>query len=290
MSRPRGFIEDWQPRAGTLELIEHTRAVLAEYQAMLPLTVRQVFYRLVAQRGFEKTEKGYSRLCEVLNKARRAGLVDMAAIRDDGFSLSRVHAFADAADVIETYRGHAETVQLDRQRGQSARLVVWCEAQGMVPMLERVTLRYGVPVASSGGFDSLTCKHDMAAQFAEAEHTAVLHLGDYDPSGVHMFSALAEDLGAFAAGMGGSVEFHRLAVTAEQRDRHNLPTAPPKRTDRRAFADTTTVQCEALPPDLLLQIVEDAVTERMDLGEYRAVLAEEKQLRAELLTALEAIE
>jgi hypothetical protein len=225
----------------------------------------------------------------VLNKARRAEFIDMDAIRDDGFTLSRINAFTDLQEVVSTYRNHARSVQLDRQQGQAARLVVWCEAQGMVPMLERVTLRYGVPVASSGGFDSLTAKHDMAAQFADAEHTAVLHLGDYDPSGVHMFWSLAEDIAAFARSMGGSVAFHRLAVTAEQRDLHNLPTAPPKKTDRRAFADTSTVQCEALPPDLLLQIVEAGIRERIDLDLYAEVLDAERELQAELLTALEAI-
>jgi hypothetical protein len=290
MSRPRGFVEQWRPRAGTLELIEDVRAVLAEYRAMLPLTVRQVFYRLVAQRGFEKTERGYSRLCEVLNRARRARFIDMAAIRDDGFSLTRIDAFTDMADVLDTYRHHAATVELDRQRGQPSRLVVWCEAQGMVPMLERVTVRYGVPVASSGGFDSLTAKHDMAARIARAEHTTVLHLGDYDPSGVHMYSSLAEDVSAFARAAGARVSFHRLAVTAEQRDRYSLPTAPPKRTDRRAFADTSTVQCEALPPDLLLQLVEQAITERMDRAAYGAVLEDERRVQGELLAALEGIE
>lgn len=289
MSRPRGFIDSYRPQAATLELIEQVREVLAEYRAMLPLAIRQIFYRLVAQRGFEKTERSYNRLCEVLNKARRARLIDMAAIRDDGFTLSSISAFSDLQDVVSTYRSHARSVRLDRQRVQDARLLVWCEAQGMVPMLERVTLPYGVPVASSGGLDSLTAKHDMAAQFAAADRPTVLHVGDYDPSGVHMYSSLAEDVIAFLGSMGGGAEFHRLAVTAEQRDQYNLPTAPPEKTDRRAFADTSTVQCEALPPDVLLKIVEDGIRERMDLELCAEVLEEERQLQAELVTALEAI-
>lgn len=287
MSRPRGFIESYRPHAGTRELIEQVREVLAEYEAMLPLTIRQVFYRLVAQRGYAKTEAGYNRLCETLNKARRAGFIDMAAIRDDGFSLTRVSGFTGMADILATYRAHASEVTLDRQQGQPGRLLVWCEAQGMVPMLERVTGPYGVPVASSGGFDSLTAKHDMAAQFAAMDQPTVLHVGDYDPSGVHMFSSLAEDVIAFMDAMGGRVNFQRLAVTTEQRDRYNLPTAPPKKTDRRAFADTSTVQCEALPPDVLLQIVEDAITERMDMDEYADVLVREQAVQAELLERLE---
>ncbi len=69
--RPRGFI-DWNPQAKTRALIEQVQAVLEEYQKHLPLTLRQVFYRLVGAHGYAKTERDYERLCEALNKARRA--------------------------------------------------------------------------------------------------------------------------------------------------------------------------------------------------------------------------
>jgi hypothetical protein len=52
---------------------------LAQYP--FALTIRQVFYRLVATADFEKTEKGYNGLCKVIVRARRAGLIPMNAIR-----------------------------------------------------------------------------------------------------------------------------------------------------------------------------------------------------------------
>jgi len=57
-----------------LALIERVLAVLTEYAAHLPLTCRQIFYRLVGARGegFEKSEKAYERLAETIGKARRA--------------------------------------------------------------------------------------------------------------------------------------------------------------------------------------------------------------------------
>ena len=72
-TRPRGFAP-WTPRPASLALVQDVRAVLADYGEHLPLTIRQVFYRLVATRGFDKTEAAYSRLCEIVNRARRAGL------------------------------------------------------------------------------------------------------------------------------------------------------------------------------------------------------------------------
>ena len=82
-TRPRGFAA-WNPTAGCLALIEKVLAVLAEYGAYLPLTVRQIFYRLVGAHGYEKTEAAYERLGEEIARARRAGIIDFGAIRDDG--------------------------------------------------------------------------------------------------------------------------------------------------------------------------------------------------------------
>jgi len=53
-TRPRG-VAAWNPTAGCLALIEKVLAVLAEYGAYLPLTVRQIFYRLVGAFGYEKS-------------------------------------------------------------------------------------------------------------------------------------------------------------------------------------------------------------------------------------------
>ena len=57
MTRPRGFMAGWNPRPTSVALIEKTRAVLADYAAQLPLTIRQIFYRLVGADGYEKPSR-----------------------------------------------------------------------------------------------------------------------------------------------------------------------------------------------------------------------------------------
>lgn len=290
MSRPRGFA-DWRPRAESADLIAEVRQVLDEYRDHLPLTLRQIFYRLVGKSLLPKHEGAYSRLCEMLNRARRAGLVAFEAIRDDGVTVAGGSDLVNRQDVINLLRHYAETVALDRQAGQPQRLQIWCEAAGMVPQLQRVADPYGVPVISSGGFDSVTVKHDMGRQLAERP-TVVLHIGDHDPSGVHMFSSLAEDVQAFAGTyrkqhcsdqtFRASIAFIRLAVTPDQAHQFDLPSAPPKATDRRRFAGLETWQCEAIPPDELARIVESAITDRLDGEAYDAQLRVEAEVRREL--------
>lgn len=284
-ARPRGFITDWRPRAETRQLLDQAHAVLDEYRDQQPLTLRQIFYRLVGAHGYEKTELAYKRLAELLNKARRAELVDMSAIRDDGFASDQPLFFESVDHFLDSVVSWADRLRLDRQRDQERRLVLWCEASGMVPQLARVAGSFGIEVCSSGGFDSLTDKHRMGQLWAGSVVT-VLHIGDHDPSGVHVFSSLAEDIEAFANDYGGDVEFIRLAVTPEQAALYSLPSAPPKPTDRRSFEGNETWQAEALDPRMLAAIVSAAIEERIDRTLYEAVLDEEQKARQDVLSRL----
>ncbi|MEU4654959.1 hypothetical protein AB0G32_13605 [Streptomyces sp. NPDC023723] len=169
---------------------------------------------------------------------------------------------------------------VDCQDGQPLRLELWCETAGMVPQLVRIGADFGIACFSGGGFDGLAGKHDAAVRaMAGNRKTRVLHLGDYDQSGEHMFSALVEDVIASAEATGAEVEFERVAVTSEQIATYNLPTAPPKATDRRSFSGTTTTQAEALPPDILASIVREAIEAHRDPAVHRRTLAREEAER-----------
>ena len=280
-TRPRGFV-DWRPQAATLALLERVRDVLAEYAEYLPLTVRQVFYRLVGAHGYDKTENAYERLCEALNRARRAELIDMDAIRDGGGARVDPDFWADAHQLLRSYRAAARDFRLDRQEGQPTRLLLVCEAAGMVPQLARAVEGYGLPVISSGGFESVTEKHQLALDLAShLMPVEVLHIGDHDPSGAHLFLALAEDVEAFGLRYGLEITFTRLAVIPDQIEALALPTAPEKATDNRAF-EGETCQAEAIAPDELARIIREAIDERLDRKAYEEVLEREIAIREDL--------
>src|SRR5262245_47589691 len=161
------------------------------------------------------------------------------------------------------------------------------EAGGMVPQLARVAHPFGITVMSGGGFDSTTDRYKFAAALSEHERpTEVLHIGDHDPSGVSMFLAFLEDVEAFTRELGGQATFTRLAVTPQQIGEYRLPTAPPKATDNRAFSGQT-CQAEALPPDVLANILRSAIEERVDQRVLDRVLRQERRIRRELIKRFE---
>jgi hypothetical protein len=285
-TRPRGFV-DWVPRKETQLLLSKVAQILLEYADYLPLTLRQIFYRLVGAHSYDKTELAYARLGEHLNRARRARIIAMDAIRDDGGTTLAPNSWDSAEHFLGAIQRRAANLTLDRSAGQPQRLVLFCEAVGMAPQLARVANPFGVAVVSSGGFDSVTEKYRFAKELAAHDRaTEVLHIGDYDPSGVHIFLSVAEDVQAFVDELGGEVTFTRLAVTPEQIDRYRLPTAP-KKTNRFAFGDTDTCQAEALAPDDLAGIVHAAINQRIDQAALKRVLAREQRERRKLLRILD---
>jgi hypothetical protein len=119
----------------------------------------------------------------------------------------------------------------------------------------------------------------------------VLVISDWDPSGVHLLSALAEDVTAFAAvdAPGAGIVFERLAVTEQQIAEHHLPTAPVKATDHRSFSGTSTTQAEALPPDVLATVLRDAIVRHRDLDVLQELLEREEAGRRTLLERLDGL-
>jgi hypothetical protein len=289
--RPRGYA-DWRPQRKTRELLAQVEAVLSEYSEHLPLTVRQVWYRLVGAYGYEKTEAAYERLGNHLVRARRAQMIPFDALRDDGVSVLADRWYAEVADFHDHVRREANGYRRDKQGGQAVYVELWCEAAGMMPQLQRVADDYSVPVFSCGGFASLSAVRLIVDRVnARPVPTVLLHVGDYDPSGESIFDHLTQDASAFLAAdmLPGLHYLHavRVALTAEQVAAFDLPTRPPKASDSRSARwKGGTCQAEALPPDVLADLVREAIEKELDpdrLADHREA---EQRERAELLRSL----
>lgn len=311
MARPKGYAE-WTPRADTIAVIDDVRSVLREYRDHLPLTVRQIFYRLVGQYDYDKTEKAYNRLAEYLVRARRAQMISFSAIRDDGTVAQGGGGWDSPREVYATWRSDAEGYRRDRMHGQAVAIELWCEAAGMVPQLVRVASEFSVPVFSTGGFSSVTVTHEIAQRALNRDvPTVFLHVGDYDPSGESIFEAMGVDAKSFLRSTlysrihdddvlylnrpvpvgNPDLVLHRVALTEDQVEQYDLPTAPPKSTDTRSvnwIGDTC--QAEALPPDLLADIVRAAIEERLDHDVLHELIETEEKERTQIIEYIDGLD
>ncbi|MER8913410.1 hypothetical protein NKI32_06160 [Mesorhizobium sp. M0761] len=290
--RPKGYIANYQPQTKTL--LDAVDMVLTEYREHWPLTIRHVFYRLVGAYGYPKDESFYSKLIDHIGNARRGRVIPFNAIRDDGVVTLRMDHFDDQNHFLRHVRVLGENYHRNMLANQNLHVEVWCDAAGMLSQLFKVSREFSVQAYSSGGFDSLTAKKDLADRICEiAKPTVILHLGDYDPSGKSMFDVIAEDVSAFVIAdrpwSSVTVDFKRIALTADQVFRYSLPTVPPKKTDSRtARWEGETCQLEALSPDNIAHILRSHIIDLFDVHQFhedRDIQARERQLITAALPA-----
>lgn len=293
-ARPKGYIAGLEAnfKPATLELIEQTKAVIEEYRAFLPLTARQIFYRLVGQFGYDKTELAYGRLCEALVKARRAQLIPFSAIRDDGTKTAgSTGGWESPAEWWDGELAAAQAYSRDLMEGQAVAIEVWCEAEGVAPIVGGVSGRYGIQTYATGGFSSVTVTHEIAQRVRRRDApTVFLHVGDFDPSGESIFKAMSEDVEAFLFGHGDDAGFEaaRVALTGEQVAFYDLPTAPPKKSDSRSASWVgETCQLEAMDPATLSVLVQEAIEDRLDLELRDRVIARSEREREKIVAEVE---
>jgi hypothetical protein len=87
---------DWNPSPEVRHWVDAARYVLDEYGSYGPMTVRQIFYRLVGSYGYKKDERAYKRLAEYLVKARRAQMIQFGGSGTTGRSPTRATASSPA--------------------------------------------------------------------------------------------------------------------------------------------------------------------------------------------------
>jgi hypothetical protein len=232
--RDLGYVpRDPRPGQGG-ELLRDVQSVIAHYQAQLPLAIRQIYYVLLGKFGYPKGRQFERRLSYVMNRGRRARLIDFDHIRDD---TSVVYQEPWYADIDHYYRVELERrkgFKRDRMADQPFAIEVHVEARGMGPQIYNVTRDFSIRVYPAGGKAHLTDKHEMAQRIVArgAQRTIVLSLGDFDPHGISMFENLAADVHAFvevdhvfADQAERFVEFRRGPLRPHRRRSRPPPTA-----------------------------------------------------------------
>ena len=272
MARKRG---EWAA------IVDRVREIMLEYD--FPLTLRQVFYRLVAGQALANTRSEYNQLSDRLARARERGEVGWDSIVDLTRAPIEPSTWAGLGDFADTVR---QAFRLEVWERQPAYMEVWLEKRALAELFRRVCEPYAVRLMVGVGYSSASFLFDGAGHLEKVvtdKPVRVCYFGDFDPSGVDIF----RDVRVRLARYGADVVCERVALTEEQIEEHELPPAMAKQTDTRTPAfvarhGDVAVELDALPPDVLRGLVEAAILETLDLSEFEANQAEERQLQAEL--------
>jgi hypothetical protein len=124
----------------------------------------------------------------------------------------------------------------------------------------------------------------MKRTLGEGHTPVVIHLGDHDPSGIDMSRDIEDRLYTFA---GPGVRFIRIALNMDQIEQYQPPPNPAKMSDARAnkyveeYGDESW-ELDALPPEVLDELINDEVRNYLDLTSFEQVDVEDEEERDRL--------
>jgi hypothetical protein len=264
-------------RQQSLDYIEKVNEIISEYKSKgYELTLRQVYYQLVARDIIPNNEKSYKNTGSLISDGRMAGLIDWNSIIDRTRNLRRNSHWDNPADIVASC---AYSFAYDKWEGQEEYVEVWVEKDALVGIVGQVCGRIDVPYFSCRGYVSQS-EMWAAAQRLERvshnKHIVIIHLGDHDPSGKDMSRDIFDRLQVF----GVQPEFKRIALNMNQIEKYNPPPNPTKLTDSRStgYIQEFGYECwelDALKPEIIDSLIESEVNKHRDIGLYAEMMDKE---------------
>jgi len=291
-------------------------AIIDEYAAGgYVLTLRQLYYQLVSRDIIPNEQKEYAKLSKLLGEGRMAGIVDWSAIEDRLRSLEKPACWDSPKDILETA---VRQYRRDNMERQINRIEVWVEKDALSGVLERITRKYGIGLQVQRGYGSITALRAAYERVVSDEgRFHLLYLGDHDPSGLDMIRDIEKRI--FEFWWGENMDFTEeecpkdfrecyeydlfrqifqitpIALTAEQVRLYKPPTNPAKMKDPRSSEyvqkhGRVSYEVDALKPEVLNQILEDAILELIDVDRFNDSLERQRIEKEAMKKAIDSID
>lgn len=190
-----------------VSVVEAVNKILAEYD--FPLTLRQIYYRLVASSLVPNKRSAYNQLSKTLVKARENSEVDDTKIEDRARQvLEAERGYRDPEQFTETmkkwFKASGATYTTNLWEDQDVFVEVWVEKDALSRVIAQATEPYRVTVCPSRGYSSYTYIKRMAVdgRFAGVDKPIViLDFRDHDPSGLQMTEDLQRRFTRYGGGI-----------------------------------------------------------------------------------------
>ena len=272
-----------------MEQADYVVGVVNEIKDYWPLTLRQIYYRLVAAGHIENTRSKYNDLSKLIKQMRIDEHLPWQVLTDRNRRVSDKRGFEDHSEFIDQevdnfLEGYARCYV----QGQDNYVEVWCEKDALSQVFERVAWPYCIRAVTCRGYQSVTFLDDFRVRANEAKDRGqlpiILYFGDLDPSGVQMLEATKQTL-EDELGLTG-VAYIRVALNPHDIQVYNLPHNPDavKLTDTRYknFVERygkVAVELDALHPQDLRDRAVRAIEGCFDMEQFREQVEIEKAER-----------
>jgi hypothetical protein len=260
-------------------------AIYEVVRADRPMTIRQVFYRLVVRGVIEKTELEYQRtVIRLMTDMRLAGKLPFDWVIDESRRRRITRTFDSIQDALDNC---AKFYRRSALREADDYLEIWCEKDALAGAIWEATSEYDVPLMVSRGMPSLTFLHSTAQAIEGAaragKQSYIYQFGDWDPSGVLIPQSIERRLNQMCERLDCPRPIvERVALTEQHIAEYGLPTRPTKRTGNTHAKEFEgdSVELDALPPQILRDMVREVIERHISpemLESLREVEASERE-------------
>jgi hypothetical protein len=265
------------------DVLERAAGIVESYDT--GVTVRQLYYLLVAEEMLPNLQPYYRRLSAQTAAARREGwfpdLIDRT---------SRIERFLSFDGPQEARDYLRNLYRRDRSAGQGWTVILGVEKDGMSAQLDAwFTDPLGIPHVAAGGYPSQSLVDEVRRDIeAEGRPAVLIFAGDWDPSGIDIPRDLDARVGVFD-------EVVRVGLSPDQVEEFEIPFNPDPEVARKLERDPRAArfrqanggrlvqyELDALAPEVLRNLYWNAIGQFWDASAFEAVLRQEEAERAEL--------
>lgn len=255
------------------------------------VTLRQLFYRLVAEGAIPNTRQAYQGLSNATVDPRRLG--EFPPLVDRRRGIAQPTFWDDAQDVRDWLRGEngyrEPAFRIDRTEGQPVNLYVGSEKDALSALLGNWLEERGIPVIVVGGWHSEGYERQINRHIdwrGDGRKGVLLYLGDLDPAGEGIESNIRSHV--------HFDDIIRVALDNDQAQELDLPENTDPEVERKLenhpgriafeakYGRLFQIEVDAVPPDVLQEMVNDAIEPFWDQSAFEAALEREQQERDEL--------
>lgn len=271
----------------SLELLEQVQEIIKSYD--FALTLRQIYYQLVAKQIIPNQQSYYMKLSRLCVIGRDEGILDEESFADRLRQVDKPSSWLDLDGFMNAVR---RSYRKDKWHNQDAYIEIWTEKDALRSVLTEITYSYDVNLMVVRGQVSRTAIYESYKRFAEKadKNCYLYYAGDFDPSGLSIYNSLVDRIKK-QGDLGEYIRFERVALTPAQIEEYNLPSDPVKQRDPNCkrfvseYGDNV-VELDALPPDVLRNLIETCIEINLNRGLFEQVQKVELEEQAKLQTLI----
>lgn len=277
----------------SLDLLAQVQKIIESYN--FALTLRQIYYQLVAKQIIPNQQKYYVKLSRLCVIGRDEGMLEEDAFADRLREIDKPDSWTDLSDFMGTVNN---AYKKDKWNDQDKYIEIWTEKDALRGVIAPVTHHFDVGLLVVRGQVSRTAIYEAYVRFIEkmqeGKECYLFYFGDFDPSGMSIYFSLIERLREHDDGYGERINFQRIALTPQQIADYNLPQDPAKQSDPSyksfiAEYGDNVVELDSLPPDALRDLIRNCIEVNIDnavLAQVQETEQKEKIRLDELITGL----